>query len=191
MPAPLPATHQRLAIEAELADGPCRFVRERLRLPMGVEASFGWLRHPPSVLVVPREPDGHLLLVRRWRPALGRWVLEFPAGRLEPGESPAAAAARLLRRLTGQGGGTWSPLGQLRPNPGYSDELMTLGWMALEGEAGEVSAEGPSGALGDAGSLQLRRYTPLALEAALSSLEEPGDGRSVSAWFLARRLGCV
>ena len=240
--SPPSAPHQRLAIEAELAAGPCRFVRERLRLPMGVEASFGWLRHPPSVLVVPRLADGRLLLLRRYRPAVGRWVLEFPASPLEPGESPAAGGERLVRRLTGHGGGPWRVLGELRPNPGYSDERMTLGWMEVEVEGkpgpmagqgaggvpsagveevpgavvGEGKGEGEEGGAavragegrgqGEEGEgvtgwrscdsaedadVQRRFCTPRAVEAALSALEEPVDGRSVSAWFLARRVGAV
>jgi len=229
-----------------------------LRLPMGVEASFGWLRHPPSVLVVPRLADGRLLLLRRYRPAVGRWVLEFPASPLEPGESPAAGGERLVRRLTGHGGGPWRVLGELRPNPGYSDERMTLGWMEVEvegkpgpmagqgaggvpsarvGEApgagvgvgvgegkgegeevgdvagvrvgdevGDAARAGEGGGQGEEGEgvtgwrscdsaedadVQRRFCTPRAVEAALSALEEPVDGRSVSAWFLARRVGAV
>jgi ADP-ribose pyrophosphatase len=187
MPSSPSTPHQHLAVEAELADGPNRFVRERLRLPLGQEASFGWLRHPPSVLVVPRLMAGRLLLVRRWRAAVGRWVLEFPNGPLEPGESPAAGAARLVRGLIGPGDGSWRLLGQLRPNPGYSDELMTLGWMALERGADDGLTEGALEEPLESGTLQRRLYTPEALETTLSALEEAVDGRSVSAWFLASR----
>jgi hypothetical protein len=194
MPPSRPAaTHQHLAVEAELADGSRRFVRERLRLPRGQEASFGWLRHPPGVLVVPRLVDGRLLLLRRWRPAVGRWVLEFPAGPLASGESPAEGAERLLRDLIGRGDGSWHVLGTLRPNPGYSDERMTLGWLALargvgaglpeDGvRRGEGREDPPVGVLA-----RLGLWTPQALEAAFSALEEPVDARSVSAWFLARQ----
>ncbi|MFN9646389.1 MAG: NUDIX hydrolase, partial [Cyanobacteriota bacterium] len=174
-----PASHQHLAVEAELADGPCRFVRERLRLPMGQEASFGWLRHPPSVLVVPWLEDGRLLLMRRWRPAVGQWVLEFPACPLLSGESPAEGAERLLEGLIGRGNGLWHPLGELWPNPGYSDERMTIGSMALELEGSDGR---PDGELS-----RLERWRPRDLEAAFSALAERVDSRSVSAWFLARR----
>jgi ADP-ribose pyrophosphatase len=191
-PSP-PASHQHLAVEAELADGPCRFVRERLRLPMGQEASFGWLRHPPSVLVVPRLVDGRLLLVRRWRPAVGRRVLEFPAGPLLSGESPAEGAERLLRDLIGRGDGPWHPLGELRPNPGYSDERMTLGSMALRrGVADGLPDWRATGSerredRPDPGLPRVELWTPQALEATFHTLAEPVDSRSVSAWFLARQ----
>ncbi|MEB3303798.1 MAG: NUDIX hydrolase [Cyanobacteriota bacterium] len=183
MPPATPQAHGRLAIEAELSDGPCRFVRERLRLPMGMEASFGWLRHPPTVLVVPRCADGGLLLIRQYRPAVGRWVLEFPSGIPMAEESPEAGSARLVRQLTGFGGGSWRQLGTLWPNPGYSDERMTVGLMEMAGaDAGE-----PDPITFPQGNLwELRRYDPQALEAALMGPGEAVDGRSVSAWFLAR-----
>lgn len=197
----LPAAHACLAIEAELPAGPTRFVRERLRLPMGIEASFGWLRHPPSVLVVPRRADGRLLVLRRYRPAVGRWLLEFPSGVLAPGESPGAGAGRLLRQLTGHRGRGWQALGVLRPNPGYSDECMTLGLMEsnagacpdVDHGAAEETGEGLGGACAgdgdgaDGGLHELRLCTPEALHTALGRLAEPLDGRSVSAWFLASR----
>lgn len=189
----LPVAHERLAIEAELPAGSCRFVRERLRLPMGIEASFGWLRHPPTVLVVPQCADRQLLLLRRYHPAVGRWLLEFPSGVLLAGESPAEAGARLVRQLTGHGGGTWRGLGVLRPNPGYTDEHMTVGWMAVEGTVGS-NQELVGGGLEDpavAGPYALQLCSPQALEATLSDLEEPVDGRCVSAWFLARHHGSV
>lgn len=184
-------THQQLAIEAELAVGPCRFVRERLRLPMGLEGSFGWLRHPPTVLVVPQLPDGRLLVLHRYRPAVARWVLEFPSGTLEPEESPAAGGERLVRWLTGQGGRGWQPLGQLRPNPGYSDELMTLGLMVVETDLDTTEpGSGPGERVEDT-TLHRRFMTAQALDSALTALEEPVDGRSVSAWCLARRRGSL
>lgn len=186
MPPSPPATHQHLAFEAELVDGPRRFARERLRLPLGQEATFGWLRHPPSVLVVPRLEDGRLLLARRWRPAVGRWVLEFPTGLLEPGESAAAGAARLIGGLIGGGEGCWQSLGVLRPNPGYSDEQMVLGWMALGPKAGAELVSSLNGA-----TFQPLLCTPQTLETRFLALEEPVDGRSVSAWFLAQRRGIV
>ncbi len=186
------ATHQHLAVEAELTDGPLRFVRERLRLPLGQEASFGWLRHPPSVMVVPRLADGRLLLVRRWRPAVGRWVLEFPAAPLACEEAPARGASRLLRDLLGSGEGLWHPLGELRPNPGYSDERMALGWLALKEDGAALDAlPTAAGELAppEETAMERRFYAPAALNAVFTDLEEPVDGRSVSAWFLAQRGG--
>lgn len=196
MPPALSSTHEHLAIEAELQAGSCRFVRERLRLPMGIEASFGWLRHPPSVLVVPETPDGQLVLLRRYRPAVGRWLLEFPACTLMDRESAPAAAARLIQQLTGQPQGAWQELGVLHPNPGYSDERMMVGRITLGEAEGfalqpvgcqlDGSAHGSDNGAHDGGLTTQHRCSPQALEEILSSPEEAVDGRTVSAWLLAR-----
>lgn len=187
MPPALPNAHQPLAVEAELQAGPCRFVRERLRLPIGIEATFGWLRHPPSLLLVPRCGDGQLLLLRRYRPAVGLWVLEFPTGPLGPGEGPAEAGERLMRQLTGSPIKGWQELGVLRPNPGYSDERMTMVLVGTEVEDTDLREGGGSAGEGVEGELlRLEKTTPQALDTALMALDEPVDGRCVSAWFLAR-----
>lgn len=189
--------HQSLAIEATLQGEAYGFGRERLRLPMGLEASFGWLRHPPTLMVVPRWADGRVLLLRRYRPAVGQRLLEFPSGRLAAGETGAQAAARLLDGLLGPEGAEdgppiaapWEPLGQLRPNPGYSDECMALGLVRLGSHRAPLPNDRTEGLLrGDDGSTgQLVSLSVAALDGALASGDEPLDGRSVTAWFLARR----
>jgi len=207
--------HQSLAIEATLQGEFYGFGRERLRLPMGLEASFGWLRHPPTLMVVPRWADGRVLLLRRYRPAVGQWLLEFPSGRLAAGETAARAAQRLLelvlglapgsstdqgapiQGLAGKGAGPaiadcWEPLGQLRPNPGYSDEHMALGLLRLGPQQACLpndTAGGQANLLGgdDGSTGQLLSLSPAALDAALASGDEPLDGRTLTAWFLARR----
>jgi ADP-ribose pyrophosphatase len=203
--------HQSLAIEASLQGEAYGFVRERLRLPMGLEASFGWLRHPPTLMVVPRWADGRVLLQRRYRPGVGQRLLEFPSGRLAAGETAAQAAARLLDGLLGPDPGPsaeradtnpdqhraedgpamaapWEPLGQLRPNPGYSDEHMALGLVRLGPQRDPLPSDRAEGLLrGDDGSTgQLVSLSPAALDGALASGDEPLDGRTVTAWFLAR-----
>ena len=203
--------HQSLVIEASLQGEAYGFVRERLRLPMGLEASFGWLRHPPTLMVVPRWADGRVLLLRRYRPAVGQRLLEFPSGRLAAGETATQAAARLLEGVLGPDPGPsagrsettqaedeteagppiaapWEPLGQLRPNPGYSDEAMALGLVRLGPQRDPLTNDRAEGLLrGDDGSTgQLVSLSPAALDGALASGDEPLDGRSVTAWFLAR-----
>ena len=200
MPHATDRPHQSLAIEATLQGEFYGFGRERLRLPMGLEASFGWLRHPPTLMVVPRWADGRVLLLRRYRPAVGQRLLEFPSGRLVAGETADQAAQRLLDLALGPnrpGAGPaiaapWEPLGQLRPNPGYSDEQMALGLVRLAPQQvplpNDTAAEQASLLRGDDGSTgQLLNLSPAALDAALASGDEPLDGRTLTAWFLARR----
>jgi ADP-ribose pyrophosphatase len=196
MPHATDRPHQSLAIEATLQGEAYGFGRERLRLPMGLEASFGWLRHPPTLMVVPRWADGRVLLLRRYRPAVGQRLLEFPSGRLAAGETAAQAAQRLLDLVLGPNGpgagpaiaAPWEPLGQLRPNPGYSDEQMALGLVRLAPQQAPLPNDTTGGLLGgdDGSTGQLLSLSPAALDAALASGDEPLDGRTLTAWFLAR-----
>jgi ADP-ribose pyrophosphatase len=196
MPPATDRPHQSLAIEATLQGEFYGFGRERLRLPMGLEASFGWLRHPPTLMVVPRWADGRVLLLRRYRPAVGQRLLEFPSGRLAAGETAAQAAQRLLDLVLGPNGpgagpaiaAPWEPLGQLRPNPGYSDEQMALGLVRLAPQQAPLPNDTTGGLLGgdDGSTGQLLSLSPAALDAALASGDEPLDGRTLTAWFLAR-----
>ncbi len=52
------------------------------------------MRHPPSVVLIPIDDDGRVVLVRQYRPSVDRELWELPAGSLEPGETAEAAAAR-------------------------------------------------------------------------------------------------
>jgi ADP-ribose pyrophosphatase len=82
------------------------------------------VRHPGAVTVVPVLDDGRLVMIRNWRVAVGQWLDEFCAGKLEPGEDPAAAAARELEEETGHAAGEIRPLGTFFTSPGFADERM-------------------------------------------------------------------
>jgi ADP-ribose pyrophosphatase len=82
------------------------------------------VRHPGAVTVVPEREDGRLVMIRNWRVSVQRWLLEFCAGKLEPGEPPLAAAARELQEETGFRAGRLAPIGQYLTSPGFTDERM-------------------------------------------------------------------
>ncbi|MFZ4066234.1 MAG: NUDIX hydrolase [Phenylobacterium sp.] len=77
------------------------------------------VRHPGAVTVIPVLDDGRLVMIRNWRVAVGAWLDEFCAGKLEPGEDPALAAARELRwktlRIWGIRRASWRPCFRSRP----------------------------------------------------------------------------
>lgn len=77
--------------------------------------------HPGAVALVIPDKHGRLLLVRQHREGPGAGLWEIPAGTLEPGERPYAAALRELREETGLWG-KLRYLGLLYPTPGYSTE---------------------------------------------------------------------
>jgi ADP-ribose pyrophosphatase len=82
--------------------------------------------HRGAVALLALVDDDHLCLVRNERYAVGRTLLEVPAGTLEPGEAPEAAAARELREETGYRAGRIEPLGGWWVSPGVMSERMHL-----------------------------------------------------------------
>ncbi len=84
------------------------------------------VRHPGAVLIVPRLEGDRLALVRNYRVAVGRRLWELPAGALEPGEAPEAAAGRELEEETGYRAANIAHLGDFYTSPGFCDELMRV-----------------------------------------------------------------
>lgn len=84
------------------------------------------IRHPGAVVVLPRLDDGRVVLIRNYRAAVGRYLLEFPAGTLEPGEDPVAAAHRELAEETGYRARSMHWLTSFFASPGILDERMHL-----------------------------------------------------------------
>lgn len=92
--------------------------------PSGVVMCRNIVRHPGAVTVVPELADGRLVMIRNWRVSVQRWLVEFCAGKLEPGEAPLAAAARELEEETGFHAGHLTEIGQYLTSPGFADERM-------------------------------------------------------------------
>jgi ADP-ribose pyrophosphatase len=91
----------------------------------------GWhvyqiVRHPGGVGMLPLHDDGTVTLIRQLRPAVGRALLEIPAGRLNPGEDPAECGRRELAEETGLSAGSILPLGFFYPSPVVFDEVLHL-----------------------------------------------------------------
>jgi ADP-ribose pyrophosphatase len=100
--------------------------RDTVRLPDGKTATREYIAHPGAVMIIPRLPDGKLLLERQFRYPLARIFIEFPAGKIDPGEDPAATAARELLEETGYVAERWSHIGTLHPLITYSTERIEI-----------------------------------------------------------------
>lgn len=99
---------------------------DRIRLPNGVEMDFEMIHHPGAAAVVPVLPDGDALLIRQYRYATGGWLLEAPAGKLNPGEAPEHCALRETEEEIGFKPGRLIPLGWIWSSPGFLDEKIWL-----------------------------------------------------------------
>jgi ADP-ribose pyrophosphatase len=99
---------------------------ESITLPGGGRLEAEIVRHPGSVVLIPVNEEGEIILVRQYRPAIGRWVWELPAGTLKHGEDADAAAARECQEEIGLVPTQLEHLGSLFPTPGYCDEEMNF-----------------------------------------------------------------
>jgi ADP-ribose pyrophosphatase len=99
---------------------------ETIPLPRGGELQAEIIRHPGSVVIVPIAGPDEIVLVRQYRPAIGRWAWELPAGSLKPGEDVERAARRECQEEIGRLPSNLEPLGSFFPTPGYCDEEMTF-----------------------------------------------------------------
>ena len=97
-----------------------------LSLPNGARASLEIIRHPGAAAVAPLRPDGTVVLIRQYREAAGGYILEVPAGKLDPGEEPETCARREVIEEVGLAAGTLHPLGPILTTPGFTDERIWL-----------------------------------------------------------------
>ncbi|WP_439566111.1 NUDIX hydrolase, partial [Gloeocapsopsis crepidinum] len=77
------------------------FEVSRLRLPNQAEGDWECVRHPGGALAVPVTPEGKLILLKQYRYAVQRRLLEFPAGTVEPKKDPFKTIQREIQEETG------------------------------------------------------------------------------------------
>jgi ADP-ribose pyrophosphatase len=104
---------------------------DKVTEPGGVTSTRDVIRHNGSVVILavdastnPADPT--ILIERQYRHAAGQFLLEVPAGRLEPGETPLAAAKRELIEETGYRAKKWSKLVRYYASPGFLAETMQV-----------------------------------------------------------------
>lgn len=101
-----------------------RVERDRVRLSNGRTTTLDIVRHRGSVVLIPQPSPDEVILIRQYRYAIGRWIWELPAGTLDPGEAPRAAAKRECEEEIGLTPGRVRRVGTLYPTPGFCDEVM-------------------------------------------------------------------
>lgn len=103
--------------------------RDTVRLPDGKHATREYVIHPGAVMVVAQLDDGRVVLERQYRYPVQSVMLEFPAGKLDPGEASLACAQRELLEETGYTARQWARAGVLHPVISYSTEFIDI-WFA-------------------------------------------------------------
>lgn len=162
--------------------GGMRVIRDELELPDGNKLSKHSVRHPGAVVIIPRHDDGRLLMVHQYRHAVGKHLLEFPAGTLEDAEPPITCAQRELVEEVGHRAGRWRELGTIYPAPGFCDEIQHC-FLAEEliPEEGELDADE---------FIEVRATTVAELEAAIADMRV-SDGKTLALFARARALGLI
>ena len=99
---------------------------DEVEMPSGRRSSREVVEHPDAVVVVPLDGEGGVYLVRQFRYAVDKHLLELPAGGVEPGEVPEACAVRELREELGMRPGKVERLGGFYSAPGFCTEYLHL-----------------------------------------------------------------
>ncbi len=110
-------------------------------LPDGNESKREIVKHPGAVALLPITNDGKIIVVKQYRKALERTIIEIPAGRIEPNEDPKVTAIRELEEETGYGAKEVSYIQSFATSPGFADEIIHL-YVAKELYAIENPADG-------------------------------------------------
>ena len=100
--------------------------RDTVRMPNGREVTVDVVRHSKSVVLVPVPEPGKVVLIRQYRYAVNAHLWELPAGSVDAGESPEAAAKRECHEEIGLVPSTVVRLTAMYPTPGYCDEEMVF-----------------------------------------------------------------
>ncbi len=137
---------------------------DTVRFPDGSTGALEMIRHPGASAVVPLlgdlDGDPEVLLIRQYRYAAESYLYEVPAGRLDPGEAPAACAHRELREETGYTASRVEHLFTMYTTPGFTDEKIHL-FLATGLTPGESAREAD----------EFMELVPTRLSAALAMIE--------------------
>jgi 8-oxo-dGTP pyrophosphatase MutT (NUDIX family) len=151
--------------------------RDILKTPDGQETRLEIVEHGGSVVLFAVDDDGNLLFVRQYRTAVGRDLLELPAGTREGDEPFEDCAAREIREETGMEAEKLQKLGEFYLVPGYSTELMAA-FLATELKENPLQAD-------DDEFLQVEKI-PLRKAMEMAEHGEIQDGKTLAALLLAR-----
>ena len=124
---PTPALHEAQLTSALVYHGDfLKVQRDIVRLPDGKTTAREYIRHPGAVVILPLFEDGSVLLERQFRYPLNQVFVEFPAGKIDPDETPLDCAKRELQEETGYTATDWQFLCTIHNAIAYSDEHLDI-----------------------------------------------------------------
>ena len=119
-------TEKTLSSRTEFEGKIVKLTVDTVELPNGATSGREIVDHPGGVAILALDENNNVLTVTQYRYAYGKTLLEIPAGKLEYGEEPYAAAMRELREETGAVPGVYESLGRIIPAPGCYSEILHL-----------------------------------------------------------------
>ena len=167
---------------SELKSRKFSFEINKIELPNGHQGEYGAIKHPGAALAVPITTDNKVIILRQYRFAVARYLLEFPAGTLEIGETPLNSIKREIQEETGYKANTWDDLGVLVPAPGYADEEIFL-FLARDLTKLDLV---PEGDLDE--DIEVLLKDPDELDNLIASGTETLDAKTITAWFRTKQF---
>ncbi|MBI2171199.1 MAG: NUDIX hydrolase [Chloroflexi bacterium] len=151
---------------------------DTVSLPDGGTARREVVEHSQSVTILPVDGQGNVLLERQYRKPVEAWLLEAPAGGMNEGEDPEAAARRELREETGYTARKMEHLASFYVSPGFCTELMHT-YLATGLVAGRADPEEDE-------HIDVT-FVPLCQAIKMISTGEIVDGKTIAALLLAEK----
>ena len=139
------------------------------------------MSHPGGAVIVPLLDNGDVILVRQYRFPHKKFIVELPAGKLEPNEDPLSAAKRELQEETGYTAGHYEKLAAILTTPGFCSEVLHiyLATALKKFERGQSLDEGEQ-------SLTVE-YHPLSAVIEMIVHGEIGDSKTIAGILLTER----
>jgi len=152
--------------------------RDRLREENGCEIIREVVRHAGGAGCLPLFADGRVALVKQYRHPARRELLEIPAGKIEPNETPMECAAREVEQEIGFRVGRIEGLAEFYSTPGFCEERLYI-YLATELEQAEQNL--------DHDEFVEIIYLPLDEAVAMAERGEIEDSKTIIALLLAAR----
>jgi ADP-ribose pyrophosphatase len=169
--------YERLNTEVIYRGHAFSVLRILVNLPDDSQKHYDLVEHKGSVTLVPINENGDIYFVRQYRIGAKDYLLELPAGVLEPDEDPAEGACREMREETGMAANQLLKIGDFYMAPGYSDEFLTI-YLATGLYASPLSA--------DVDEFLELVLVPAEKAMAMAENGQIQDGKSLAALMLAK-----